>query len=294
MREARRMSIVQLARLSGVAARTISRIERGEEVRFDAIVRLAITFKQPVEQWLALAGLTVPEAQIARIRSRQQSENVEQSFQSLSVDAYSDLLEAQMGENVQAVMTVLIHSRMPIRGEDAKARTQRLLDKGMRFGMVVPFPAIETPHINEVLKGYYANTFAHAIVLTQQLRNMVPADNSNQIRLFRPISTRGMLVNPPASLHELRPCLTRFSSSTAAPQHQLSFYVRFPNNTKPDEWTAINPSVGLGEERIRAEELVILWMAYFAEIQTAWEIGAHVKDDRIKWTSNNQNWEEVE
>jgi hypothetical protein len=101
-----------------------------------------------------------------------------------------------------------------------------------------------------------------------------------------------MLVQPPALLNELRPCITTFFDErrTAAGQH-LTLYTRFTDG-RPDRWTLVAPESGLGEERLRAEEACAVWGGYTHQILNGWRIGQTPAEDSVQ-LRDDSDWEEV-
>jgi len=292
LRQERNLSHVALARLAGVSTRSIKSIEEGTIPRYDSVLRLASVFGESPREWLQLAGLNASDAQIERVLRRQRSEQTAAAFRPLSPGDYFRILESRISPDTPALMVAVILSRMALRGEDNRARTKDLLANGLRLALAVPFPADQfPPHIHPSLRGFYSQTYGHAYSFAKELQAMAPA-GSRQVKLFKPRPERIMLVQPPALLNELRPCITRFFDKNRNPAGQhVTFYTRFTDG-RPDRWTLVEPASGFGEESARAEESRSIWEGYVSELLESWQLATKPEKDSVQLPDSG-DWQEV-
>jgi transcriptional regulator with XRE-family HTH domain len=292
LRQERNLSQIELARLAEVSARSIKTLEGGKIPRSDTLIRLSSFFGESPREWLRLAGLVVADAKIEQVLRRQRANRTAISFRPFVPAQYFEMLESQITPGTPALMVCVVLSRMTLRGEDNRARTSRLLANGLRVALAVPFPVDKfPPRIVPSVQGFYSSTFGHACDLAKELDQMTHTPGSGQVKVFKPLHDRVMLVQPPLLVNEVRPCMTSFyDKNLRVRKQELSIYARFTDG-RPDRWTLVDPENGIGEERLRAEEAVTLWRGYVSEILEAWTLGATSEKNKIK-DDVLANWEE--
>jgi DNA-binding XRE family transcriptional regulator len=275
-RQQARMTQGELARIASVSPKTIVRLENEGIARSDAVVRLAAVLSQPVEVWLKYSGQKLSEKRVQEILDQQRVEGGGGQFPRLDPADYFRRMLDHLERHKTAIMVSVITSRVPVNRPDLVGIWGDLLNRGLTWAVVCPFPvaseefALHLPRLN----GYYSRSLGWARDLSARMEQLFGKEKGHVEVFTLKAGNQATLVYPPLRVADMRPALIKYSQVKSEQgkivvpaRYACGAYISFTDG-RADRWLDIYD--GASEMNERTEDAFGIWADYLAEIADKW------------------------